>query len=212
MGETMTFEKLYNHMETYIKCPNERWKLVTRVKRGISDPNSTGSYARDQSYFEGACRILENIDNIDFKLLMSGKICLDELDKLKDVSKLDKIKLPKFFSNMKKYKEKLRHIAIVNGIIDQKPPMPPKIGLSKDIDDLKTNAGCSIPEEDVEVNYHANYREYKRLFEFNQKFLHLDSESIKIYIRKEVIPNTKNNPIFKPFEGEETDSSMCILL
>lgn len=31
-----------------------------------------GCYSRDQSYFEGAVNILENLDSIDFILLMSG--------------------------------------------------------------------------------------------------------------------------------------------
>ncbi len=49
----MNFERLFDHMSNYIKSPDERWKVIMRVKRGISDPNSVGVYARDQSYFEG---------------------------------------------------------------------------------------------------------------------------------------------------------------
>ncbi len=116
MGKTMTFERLFDHMSQYIRSPEECWKVIMRVKRGISDPNAVGVYARDQSYFEGACKVLENVEKIDFKLLMSGKICLDELDKVKEVARLDLIKLPKFYRNMKKYKEKLRLIAAVNGL------------------------------------------------------------------------------------------------
>ena len=66
MADRMTFEQLFNHMEKYIEMPEDRWKLVTRVKRGISDPHSRGCYSRDQSYFEGAVEILENLDNVDF--------------------------------------------------------------------------------------------------------------------------------------------------
>jgi hypothetical protein len=40
MADKMTFEQLFNHMEIYIDKPEERWKLVTRVKRGIPDPHS----------------------------------------------------------------------------------------------------------------------------------------------------------------------------
>lgn len=114
----MTFEQLFNHMEKYIELPAERWKLVTRVKRGISDPHTRGCYSRDQSYFEGAVEILQNLDSIDFFLLMSGKLCLDELEKVKRLAKTDQIKVPAFFKSIKAYKEKLRHIGIVNGIIE----------------------------------------------------------------------------------------------
>ena len=213
MGETMTFEQLYNHMETYVKDENERWKLVTRVKRGISDPNTVGSYARDQAYFEGACRILENIDNIDFKLLMSGKICLDELDSLADVAKLENIRLPKFFKNMKKYKEKIRQIAVVNGLIEYKPESAEsKNGLAQDIDDLKTNVEDSIPEEECEVNYHTHYKDYKKLYLFNKKFYDLDSETIRKFIREEIIPNTKKNPVLRLSGHKKHDHDLCTLL
>ena len=63
MADRMTFEQLFHHMARYIDKPEERWKLVTRVKRGISNPMVIGAYSRDQSYFEGAIEILENIDN-----------------------------------------------------------------------------------------------------------------------------------------------------
>lgn len=116
MADRMTFAQLFNHMSKYIEQPAERWKLVTRVKRGISDPNTRGCYSRDQAYFEGAVEILQNLDSIDFVLLMSGKLCLDELDKVKKLARLDQLKLPAFLRNFKTYKDKLRRIAFVNGI------------------------------------------------------------------------------------------------
>lgn len=119
MADRMTFAQLFNHMEKYIELPAERWKLVTRVKRGISDPNSRGCYSRDQSYFEGAVEILQNIDSVDFVLLMSGKLCLDELETVKRLARLDQLKLPAFIKNLKTYKDKLRRIGVVNGIYDE---------------------------------------------------------------------------------------------
>jgi hypothetical protein len=119
----MTFEQLFNHMERYIEIPEERWKLVTRVKRGISDPHAVGCYSRDQCYFEGAVDILENLEKIDFYLLMSGKLCVDELHLVKKAAKIStKLKIPKFMKDIKSYKNQLREIGIVNGIIE--PPQP----------------------------------------------------------------------------------------
>lgn len=217
MGETMTFEQLYNHMEKYVKDPNERWKLVTRVKRGISDPNAIGSYARDQSYFEGACQILENYDTIDFKLLMSGKICLDEMETCREMANMEDIKLPRFFKNMKKYREKIRHIAIVNGLIEDKPV---DSSFSKDIDELKTNnAGCQIPEEEcAEVTFHTNKKDFKKLFVIQKKFLNLDSETARKYIRTELISSTKNiirrpeDIVDSKVQRSIIDHSLCMIL
>ena len=92
---------------------------VTRVKRGISDPHVIGAYSRDQSYFEGAIQILENLDTIDFYFLMSGKLCLDELPKAQKIAKIEALKLPKFLRNVDKYKQSLRQIGILNGIISE---------------------------------------------------------------------------------------------
>lgn len=218
MGETMTFEQLYNHMETYVKDPNERWKLVTRVKRGISDPNAIGSYARDQSYFEGACQILENYETIDFKLLMCGKICLDEMETCRGMANMEDIKLPRFFKNMKKYKEKIRHIAVVNGLIEDKPVENPSF--SKDIDELKSNnAGSQIPEEDcAEVTYHTNKKDFRKLFVIQKKFLNLDSETARKYIRTELISRTKNmsrrpeDLVDFKVQRSLVDHSLCVVL
>jgi hypothetical protein len=118
LNTRMTFEQLFNHMEKYIGSPEERWKLVTRVKRGITDPKRVGAYSRDQCYFEGAIEILENLDDIDFNLLMCGKICVDELEIVKDIACMSGLKIPKFMkSGMKAYKNKLRQIGIVNEIL-----------------------------------------------------------------------------------------------
>ncbi len=231
MGETMTFEKLYNHMETYIKDPDERWKLVTRVKRGISDPNAIGCYSRDQAYFEGAVKILENIDNIDFTLLMSGKLCLDELDLVKSISKLENIKLPKFFADMNKYKQKLRQIALVNGIIESKhsavciqnflnKQQNPEQNTKANNDMINRHLNDSYLKKvnideytDFDHFYQGDLNEYQWLYEHNKKFLDLDPQYIKNYIVNFIIPNTHNKPVKKQAKNvDESNSSLCSIL
>lgn len=133
MAHKMNFQQLFQHMETYIASPEERWKHVTRVKRGISDPFEVGCYSRDQAYFEGAIEILEKLDEIDFKVLMCGKLCVDELERIKRVSRTECIKMPKFSADMKAYKQKLRQIGIINGILE------PNQGKNDETDDIKTS-------------------------------------------------------------------------
>ena len=186
------FEQIYNHMAAYVEIPDERWKLVTRVKRGISDPHAVGGYSRDQSYFEGAIDILQNLYDVDFNLLMSGKICLDELERIKRLSRVNAIKLPKFFQNMKKYKESLRKIGIANGIID--PASTSEKASNKQIDAVR-----SI-DEDIRNSFESNSRiiNEQDLFYLNEKYRDLKTADIKKYIRKEIVPFTKNTPVFEP--------------
>ena len=53
MAAEMSFLELFQHLETYIKDPEQRWKQVMRVKRGLADCNAVGGYGHDQVYFEG---------------------------------------------------------------------------------------------------------------------------------------------------------------
>lgn len=65
--------------------------------------------------------ILRNIDNIDFKVLMSGKICSDEISRVKKLARLDCIQMPAFMRNQDKYKKHLKQIAHMNGLHLQHP-------------------------------------------------------------------------------------------
>lgn len=51
----MTFKELFNHLARFLHNPEQRWKHVVRVKRGLQDPNDIGGYGKDQCYFEGKC-------------------------------------------------------------------------------------------------------------------------------------------------------------
>ncbi|RMZ94215.1 hypothetical protein BpHYR1_004843 [Brachionus plicatilis] len=198
MADRMTFEQLYNHMENYIEIPEERWKLVTRVKRGISDPYKIGSYSRDQSYFHGAIDILQNLDNVDFMTLMSGKICLDECDRIKRIARTNSIKIPKFMKNMQSYKEKLRTIGIINGIIEPRPNEKFKKGtivFEKNPGELKQNES----------------KNPKELFGKNFKDSSLTSIEIKRYINREIVSKTKNTVEHRP-EVTDNNSSLCIII
>jgi hypothetical protein len=246
MAERMNFEQLFNHMEKYIEIPEERWKLVTRVKRGISDPHATGCYSRDQCYFEGAIDILENIENIDFNLLMSGKICLDELPIIKKLAKLNpsKLKLPKFMKDIKAYKKQLIEIGIVNGIIEPPEPkrkkstppqaMPVKeptklmiISSPADENSQKNNENDEnqisprkaaiiqqiediIEENNIKVD---NIKEYREMFQKNNRMRTLTTLEIKNYITKEIVAKTKSdNTTLKSLKLNNKNSALCNIL
>lgn len=223
MADRMTFEQLFNHMEKYIETPEERWKLVTRVKRGISDPNVVGCYSRDQSYFEGAVDILKNLDDIDFMTLMSGKVCLDELDRVKRCARSECIKIPQFLKNIKSYKDKLRQIGIVNGILRPPPPSPTKksnSSLMKSststaesiLEDSSNSSDISSSDDNPLENMSEEARtEHENLFLKNNRHRSLSTADIKKYITKEIVANTRNTPVTRPKNADNT-STLCTLI
>jgi hypothetical protein len=71
----------------------------------------------------GAVEILRNIEDIDFVILHSGRICWDEVNRVKRMARLDCIRLPLFLKDIGKYKRMLKHIAYINGL-GPKPPKP----------------------------------------------------------------------------------------
>ncbi|XP_069124385.1 microtubule-associated tyrosine carboxypeptidase 1-like isoform X3 [Argopecten irradians] len=121
----MSFKQLFDHLGTYISSKEQRWKYCMRVKRGLVDPNDIGGYGKDQCYFEGAVEILRNIDSIDFGVMMSGKICPDEIPRCKRVARLDCLRVPAFMKNEKKYKKQLQTIANLNGLNQVHPKSSP---------------------------------------------------------------------------------------
>ena len=77
------------------------------------------SYPYSYSYYSysisGAVRILRNAGDIDFKLLCSGKLCFDELKRVKRVSRAS-VKLPHFLDNIALYRYALKEMLYINGL------------------------------------------------------------------------------------------------
>nr|XP_006813054.1 PREDICTED: uncharacterized protein KIAA0895-like [Saccoglossus kowalevskii] len=113
----MSFEELYDHLQHYLQHPEHRWRHVMRVKRGLENPNALGGYGKDQCYFAGTVEILRNIDNIDFNLLYSGKICLDEVNRVRRVARTRSLRLPHFMQDIEQYKKRLKYMARINGLL-----------------------------------------------------------------------------------------------
>ncbi|KAK7107849.1 microtubule-associated tyrosine carboxypeptidase 1-like isoform X1 [Littorina saxatilis] len=121
----MNFKQLFDHLGQFLHNPEQRWKHVMRVKRGLIDSNDLGGYGKDQCYFEGAVAILRNIDNINFKLLMTGKICYDEVARVKRMARLGSVCLPAIMQDMESYRKQLKSIAILNGLFFEHPSHGP---------------------------------------------------------------------------------------
>ncbi|CAL8075791.1 unnamed protein product [Calicophoron daubneyi] len=116
MAEYLPFKDLFEHLGKYVADEEQRWKHCMRIKRCVPSQDQCGGYGKDQRYFEGAVTILRQQANIDFPLLMSGKLTLDELDRARRCAITSPVRLPSFMINQEKYLATLRQIARMNGV------------------------------------------------------------------------------------------------
>ena len=93
-----------------------RFRACLRVKRGIINTARKGGLYKDQIYFEGAMKILKKRREINFKSLYSGKISLDDLERMQKKLRTICLKLPWFMQNIEEYVHALDIIAKFNGI------------------------------------------------------------------------------------------------
>jgi len=116
MASHMTFVELFKDLERYVDCPMGRFKVCVRVKRGLTNTDSPGGMYKDQAYLEGAVSILRRRNEINFEDLYSGKIALEDLNRLQKYIRKDGMKLPWFLKDKAKYMAALDRIAEVNNI------------------------------------------------------------------------------------------------
>ena len=64
----------------------------------------------------GAVEILKNLDDIDFSVFYSGRICWDEVSRVRRLARTDCLKIPHFAQDMSLYKKRLRQMARLNGL------------------------------------------------------------------------------------------------
>ena len=121
----MGFTQLFEALEPYVSDLQKRWQQCYRCKRGLTDTSEHKSYAKDQCYFEGAYKLLEGRRHIDFRLLHSGKIALEEYAdaraawlRLVNSRAMQNVALvtPHFLKKEGEYEDYLETIAAANGI------------------------------------------------------------------------------------------------
>lgn len=76
-----TFKALIKYCTDFDDC----WLQTIRVKRGIVDTGKVGAFCKDQATFDGAMRILEQRDTINFPALFAGKVSLETYRLCEDV-------------------------------------------------------------------------------------------------------------------------------
>lgn len=87
-----------------------------RVKRGMVNTGKHGGLYKDQIYLEGAVNILRRRKEINFQALYSGKIALEDLDRMQKKLRTMSLKFPWFFQDLGEYSRALDIIAEFNAI------------------------------------------------------------------------------------------------
>ncbi|XP_028291301.1 uncharacterized protein KIAA0895-like isoform X2 [Gouania willdenowi] len=119
-ARTMSFSKLFNHIQRFVNDPHVRWEYCLRAKRGQSDTSLPGCFSKDQVYLDGILRILRHRHTIDFKMLTSlGKVSYEDVDRLRPLASLSRTRIPHFMRDEQRYLQHLDHIVEVNEL-DQK--------------------------------------------------------------------------------------------
>ena len=77
LAMTSSFWDTFKGLQKYITDFDDCWLQTLRVKRGMADTREPGAFCKDQATFDGAMRILENRDKIDFTALYAGKVSLE---------------------------------------------------------------------------------------------------------------------------------------
>lgn len=77
LAMTSSFWDTFKGLQKYITDFDDCWLQTLRVKRGMADTREPGAFCKDQATFDGAMRILEHRDKIDFGALYAGKVSLE---------------------------------------------------------------------------------------------------------------------------------------
>ena len=141
MGSQLSFSELFEALEPYVPELPRRWVQCYRCKRGLTDTGEKRALAKDQCYLEGAWKLLEGRKHLDFKLLHSGRIALEEYNDAKSawlrfsqscMSNRTSIVTPHFLRTPTVYAEHLELIARENGVQTRDEFAPAKKLLKKD--------------------------------------------------------------------------------
>ena len=107
---------LFNDLEKYVGDPERRWIYCLRVKRGQEDTRYPYSFWKDQVYLKGSMELLKRRAEIDFPLLYSGKVALEDLPIVSTLATREVMRLPCFLKNEREYRRHLDSVAEANGM------------------------------------------------------------------------------------------------
>eukprot|EP00058_Branchiostoma_floridae_P013636 XP_002599124.1 hypothetical protein BRAFLDRAFT_81790 [Branchiostoma floridae] len=113
------FQPWYSNRDGFGLRSCRSWEAIA-IEEGLATVNTMlqakVKYLWVPALLYCAVEILRNLEVIDFHLLYSGKVCIDELPRIRRLARRDCIKLPHFLLDQEAYRKKLRQMAAVNNI------------------------------------------------------------------------------------------------
>lgn len=125
LASRLPWSGLWRELSTFLgTSDHERlWTTCLRVKRGLDDTSKPGCYAKDQSNFCGALKLLRRRRSIDFALLHCVRVSIEDFGKaLPDARRAlatGKALLPAFVVGdeaLEEYHKALDRMAAANGV------------------------------------------------------------------------------------------------
>lgn len=110
----LSFSTLYAEIRPYCESDLKCFGICYRSKRGMEDTSQPGCMARDQMYFLGMMKILEKKSQIDFTVLMSGRVDIKDIANLNQVVKREKVKMIESMLNNNYFEDCLSKIIEAN--------------------------------------------------------------------------------------------------
>jgi hypothetical protein len=87
VAQENSFWDTFKILSKYIPDFDDCWLHTLRVKRGLTDSSKPGGFCKDQATFDGAMRILENKDRINFNAIYAAKVSLETYFEAEEVLK-----------------------------------------------------------------------------------------------------------------------------
>lgn len=115
----LTFAQLWEFLSTYVLDPEERWTIIVRQKRGLTDTSQPGVFMKDAVYFSGAIKMIAWLQTNSFSLeeLYIGKIAVEDLSTAIKIPGNVEPVLPSFYViDREKYKQQIMEIAAANDL------------------------------------------------------------------------------------------------
>jgi len=108
-GAELGFVELFHEILPHFSSPKGCWQVCCRIKRGMLDTSMPGAFYMDQAYFKGAVEILRHLDELDMGRLYCGQIALQDLDKVRFISRKEVVRYPHFLNSAEKVQEYMIH-------------------------------------------------------------------------------------------------------
>ena len=109
----MTGDSLMAELSKYIENIGIRQSIIRRLK-AETGLDKTGGRTKDLCYFTGTVKLLRKLDDLDIGLLFSGKVSVEDLPRVKRISRTCSVPIPSFASDIPRYVAVLQEMRRAN--------------------------------------------------------------------------------------------------